>query len=1453
MLRSAQAGLNWQPAQGWWGLYKNVLAEKGSSDRIYESALEGGSVRDRRRRNATDVSALVHFSSSLLSSSHHSVRIAHCRHYGISQVHFSSSLLSSSHHSVRIAHCRHYGISQRNTVADPDGIPPPKPSSSTTPHDSPPKEEDNQTSLDSFHTDTTGDTIRLATLLHPQDQPENIISSPQDAMSESTSHSLNSIKFYTEKLNGTNFSTWRRELYTAISLLNLDDYLITELDKLPSTTTTSEKNIKAKQATNIIRMHLDGENSARFVDDDDIGTYKPKELWDLICGHYATKSMENAATLMRTLVTYDFGNGSTNTTINDFRSTFKLFLEVTKQKFEKKTVEGLMVYWILIALPAQFALFKTLKFAEYSKPDAELTMSSFLNNIEHEIKRQADPSANLNALAVSNQKQQGQSSRSGQQKKTRRVCEGGVHNPETNHAPENCYQLNPNKGVAYHQAALNRLKAAAGVNPSSGLSVGQGISDSIVLDIFAANGSSIPIIGHGPAVVHTASGPLNISRAYFAPDLSNSLIPLTFYLQKGFSLRPTHGGSRFECRSSQGVLFTGSTTSNVLLIDLNPLRALSVNTPSVLDLHRALGHPSINYLKKAFPDVTINSIDCSVCDLSKMHRVPFSGSFPKPSRPLECIHMDLCGPITPASRGGNKYFLKIIDGYSKYRFIYPLRCKSDTFSTFLVFLNQAENFTNQRLHSVVSDNGGEFVNASFKALYSDKGIVHHTTAPYTPQQNPFAERGNRTTVEKARALLMTSGLSLSWWGDAVTTAVYLENRTPDSSIKWISPFELWNGHAPDLSRLIPFGCRVVIYEEKKWRESKFSPSGTEAIFLGYHEGHHTYKVWVPSKDVIRNTHHVRPFPEVFLALSEHKEEIGPTSLFNFDIEMPDVLPSRVPDLPLPNDIPAPSLPDNPPAPLDTPDSNNPIPSGGPEPPVERESEPPHEEQEAPSNIPQEGSQQLSSKGGWWSPAHGYATRRHMAMLLVGEPASPKDPITYAEAIGRLDGEEWLVAIGVEVDNITRHEVWVVAPLVPGTKGLDTVWVFKRKYNADGELLKHKARLCVRGFCQIEGLNYNHTFAPTGWICTLRILFGLAAARGWDIQQMDVRCAFLNGVPDEDIFIKVPDGVDIDIPPGYGLKLQKSLYGLKQSPRCWYKALRTFFESINFKPAGADPCLFIHQDIDRPCFVFVHVDDMVIFGPDVQFFKDQITSRFEMEDLGECKWVLGMRVARDLERKTVSLCQDRYINEVLEEFGMTNCRTITAPLPLNALTCPVDDSPVSPGFNYRRAVGLLNYLVQCTRPDLAFACSYLSQFLNAPKKTHENHFLHVLRYLKHSAQLRLNLGDVPGEHRLVGYSDSSYASGVEASSFSGSMVMLHGPVGWRCAKQEDSTKHPDNGPALSTTEAKYRACSETGQDLRWTEQLLDDLRPSAKFDFSSVHLYCDNQGALALLENPIYQH
>lgn len=145
-----------------------------------------------------------------------------------------------------------------------------------------------------------------------------------------------------------------------------------------------------------------------------------------------------------------------------------------------------------------------------------------------------------------------------------------------------------------------------------------------------------------------------------------------------------------------------------------------------------------------------------------------------------------------------------------------------------------------------------------------------------------------------------------------------------------------------------------------------------------------------------------------------------------------------------------------------------------------------------------------------------------------------------------------------------------------------------------------------------------------------------------LHQMDIKCAFLNGEPQEEIFIKTPEEVDVKVPPGYGLRLGKSLYGLKQSPRCWYTALSSFFLSLNFVSSEVDPCLFIHSNPSKICVVFVHVDNLVIGGveADVMEFKSKIKDLFEMEDMGECGWVLGMRVTRNRENRTISLHQDK---------------------------------------------------------------------------------------------------------------------------------------------------------------------------------------------------------------------
>lgn len=144
-------------------------------------------------------------------------------------------------------------------------------------------------------------------------------------------------------------------------------------------------------------------------------------------------------------------------------------------------------------------------------------------------------------------------------------------------------------------------------------------------------------------------------------------------------------------------------------------------------------------------------------------------------------------------------------------------------------------------------------------------------------------------------------------------------------------------------------------------------------------------------------------------------------------------------------------------------------------------------------------------------------------------------------------------------------MWEVAKKLPHKKPLDTIYVYQSKKNANGDVVKKKACLCVLGNRQVEGINYNKTFAPTGRDSSLRLLLMIAASQNFKLNQMDVRCAFLNGLANMRVFIKPPKGVKVDLKPTKGLLLKKSLYGLKQSPQCWYKDLSSFFSEIDFQP------------------------------------------------------------------------------------------------------------------------------------------------------------------------------------------------------------------------------------------------------------------------------------------------
>ncbi|MBW0581943.1 hypothetical protein O181_121658 [Austropuccinia psidii MF-1] len=206
-----------------------------------------------------------------------------------------------------------------------------------------------------------------------------------------------------------------------------------------------------------------------------------------------------------------------------------------------------------------------------------------------------------------------------------------------------------------------------------------------------------------------------------------------------------------------------------------------------------------------------------------------------------------------------------MDGYSHFVWIFFLTNKSQCISLIKELILKLEQQSNCLVSNIVSDNGTEFKNNELSTFYQQKGISHLTSAPYTPEQNPFAERGNRTTVNKSRCLLKDSGLGMSYWAEAANTAVYLENLTPNKAIDFQTPYFKWFNQHPSLKNLHPFGCKFTSLILPS--PSKFSQKGELGIFIGYGEGHQAYSILNLETGNVKISHHVKFNDNIFPALS----------------------------------------------------------------------------------------------------------------------------------------------------------------------------------------------------------------------------------------------------------------------------------------------------------------------------------------------------------------------------------------------------------------------------------------------------------------------------------------------------------------------------------------------------------------------------------------------------------
>jgi hypothetical protein len=242
-----------------------------------------------------------------------------------------------------------------------------------------------------------------------------------------------------------------------------------------------------------------------------------------------------------------------------------------------------------------------------------------------------------------------------------------------------------------------------------------------------------------------------------------------------------------------------------------------------------------------------------------------------------------------------------------------------------------------------------------------------------------------------------------------------------------------------------------------------------------------------------------------------------------------------------------------------------------------------------------------------------------------------EPVTYQEAITGPESEKWLEAMKSEMDSMYTNQVWNLVEAPDGIKPIGCKWVFKKKTDMDGKVQTYKARLVAKGFKQIHGVDYDETFSPVAMIKSIRILLAIAAYYDYEIWQMDVKTAFLNGSLLEDVYMTQPEGFCIPGEAKKICKLQRSIYGLKQASRSWNLRFDETVKQFGFIKNEDEPCVYKKVSGSIVVFLVLYVDDILLIGNDIptlQQVKTWLGNCFSMKDLGEAAYILGIRIYRD---------------------------------------------------------------------------------------------------------------------------------------------------------------------------------------------------------------------------------
>ncbi|KAJ9561842.1 hypothetical protein OSB04_007002 [Centaurea solstitialis] len=791
---------------------------------------------------------------------------------------------------------------------------------------------------------------------------------------------------------------------------------------------------------------------------------------------------------------------------------------------------------------------------------------------------------------------------------------------------------------------------------------------------------------------------------------------------------------------------------------------------------------------EAREEISLVSYDhlCSACEMSKLRRSSHkTKSDPSYDKPMQMLHVDLCGPIAVQSLGGKKY---ILDS-------------------------------------------------------SAIGVV---------------ERKNRTVVEAARTMLNASGLPLTFWAEAVSTACYTQNRSLVVKRFEKTPYQILHNKRPNIKFFHVFGCKYYLLNDRE-PIGKFDPKGNDAIFIGYSWDSVAYRVYIPRSRIVvtsskRNSRSkLRNLPMQTITndleqlfLEWYKDEPDPdrasaddtrasidTNIASAEVHSVTVASPQSTIILGPSTSNTPPsispLPENsqssiiPEASLTQDPTISKQPSGYPIPNVSKSIPISESLEEINSTI------NLPHATKW--------TKDHPLSQIIGDPSedvktrattnyclftcfvSKLEPKKVSEALA---DPFWVEAMQDELIQFDRNHVWTLVPLPNRKSTIGTKLVFRNKKDEQGVVVRNKARLVAQGYCQEEGIDYEETFAPVARLEAIRIFLAFAAHRGFKVFQMDVKSAFLIGKLKEEVYVKQPSGFESVKYPNHVYFLDKAMYGLKQAPRAWYERLSTFLTSNDFHRGTTDITLFYKKHDDDILLFQIYVDDIIFGSTNISMckaFESLMYKEFEMSMMGELTFFLGLQVKQSSEG--IFINQSKYVHDLLKKYQLHDASPMRTPM---APECKL----------YRGIIGSLLYLI-ASRPDIMFSTCICARYQANPKESHLSAVKRILRYLK---KHHLLASSTHYTHLLTWWPTQTLTMD---DSTSGSCQFLGGKlVSWSSKKE--------NCVSTTTAEAEYVATASCCSQALWMQTQLRDYG----YSHDKIPIMCDSKSAISISANPV-QH